>query len=75
MPPPERQTPHGGGFMGETDMGNLRGIVGDRARHPSIRLPRDSWKCGWGELHLVSLHRGARSDEVPVGGADEGHPG
>lgn len=21
MPPPERQTPHGGGFMGEMDMG------------------------------------------------------
>ncbi len=30
---------------------------------------------GWGEMHPVPSPRGARSDEVPVGGADKRHLG
>jgi hypothetical protein len=32
--------------------------------------------AGWGEMHPVPSHLGARADEVPVGGGgDEGRPG
>jgi hypothetical protein len=34
-------------------------------------LSCDSAQTGWGEMHPVPSRRGARSDEVPVGGADE----
>jgi len=32
---------------------------------------RSKGYIGWGEMHPVPSRRGARSDEVPVGGADE----
>ena len=59
MPPPERQTPHGGGFMGEMDMG-----TSPQSLATVLATPVSDYRGKAGDVF------GAKCIQFPCAGAD-----